>query len=781
MSGSAGRIISASSRPAVSANFTPMSTQISNAIVSSSDRATSGSSTAWLPTVVVYVPAVVVVMALREHRSEKETDISAHQWRRPGRACKSRGEERGAIGRCAEGDDATVSRSSRARLDRAPAGPFDPRLLHYARATRAYLILSIAVGGAAALLVIAEAWLIATIVAGAFLDHRGAASLRGPLLALLAVVSGRALLSWAAERAAFRASASAKSDLRQGAAARVAAFGPAGLDRRDTGQLTVLLTTGIDALDGYFSRYLPQVFLAVIVPVAIIGVVAGADWVSAVLIAVSVPLIPIFMALVGATTRDRTATRMRALQKLAGHFLDVVAGLPTLKVFGRAKAQARSIADVTDRYRTATMATLRLTFLSSLVLELLATVSVALVAVAVGLRLLGGNMGFHDALFVLVLAPEAYLPLRALGTHFHASADGLKAAEEIFDLIETPDGDGARGGVRADGTGIVIRGLDVTYPGRRLPAVHDFELVVQPGETVALTGPSGCGKTTVLSVVLGLRRPDAGIVRLGDVDLTEVDLDDWRRHLAWVPQRPHLFARSVAENVRLGRPDASDAHVSAALDAAGLTEAVRRLPYGVDTRLGDGGAGLSAGERQRLALARAFVRNAPLLLLDVPTGSVDNETEADVLAVIRELISGRTALIVAHRPALAALADRVVELPPAPVPSPASTGGRRSGKHVNDRPGRDAAHSRHCAARAAADHPRLAPWRRRHRRLDRAHGDVGLADLASRSAPGRGVPDAGHRRRPILRALAGVPAVRRTAGRARRGAARAVGPARPRL
>jgi ABC-type multidrug transport system fused ATPase/permease subunit len=223
--------------------------------------------------------------------------------------------------------------------------------------------------------------------------------------------------------------------------------------------------------------------------------------------------------------------------------------------------------------------------------------------------------------------------------------------------------------VRAGGPGIVLSGLEVTYPGRRLPAVHHFELVVRPGETVALTGPSGCGKSTVLSVVLGLHSPNGGAVSLGGVDLGEVDLDDWRQHLAWVPQRPHLFARTVAENVRLGRPDASDAHVAAALEAAGLSEVVRHLSRGADTRLGEGGAGLSAGERQRLALARAFVRNAPLLLLDEPTASLDNETEADVLGAVRELAEGRTAVIVAHRPALAALADRVVELPAALVPA----------------------------------------------------------------------------------------------------------------
>jgi len=546
-------------------------------------------------------------------------------------------------------------------------GALDPRLLRYAKTTRRFVGLAVAVGGATALLVVAQAFLIATIVAGAFIDHRSAASLRAPLVALLAVVAGRAALAWATERAAHRASASAKSELRLAATTRVAALGPRGLEGRSAGQLSVLLTTGVDALDGYFSRYLPQLFLAVIVPVTIIGVVAGADWVSAVLIAVSLPLIPLFMALVGAATKDRTAARMRSLQKLAGHFLDIVAGLPTLKVFGRAKAQARSIAAITDRYRAATMATLRLTFLSSLILELLATVSVALVAVAVGLRLLGGHMTFADALFVLVLAPEAYLPLRALGANYHASADGMKAAEEIFGLLDDPGAGPAGGSIRPTSVGIRIAGLDVTYPGRRVPALHDTDFVLEPGETVALTGPSGCGKSTLLAVVLGLLLPDAGSVMLGQVDLGDVDLADWRRRIGWVPQRPHLFARSVADNVRLGRPDASDDAVADALDAAGLTQVVRRLPRGADTTLGEGGAGLSAGERQRLALARAFVRDAPLLLLDEPTAGLDNETEADVLSAVRRLVTGRTALIVAHRPALAALADRVVELPAALV------------------------------------------------------------------------------------------------------------------
>jgi ATP-binding cassette subfamily C protein CydCD len=542
--------------------------------------------------------------------------------------------------------------------------------LHYAHTTRRFIVLAIVVGGATALLVVAQAWLIATVVNDAFFHHGSLTSLREPLGFLLAVIAGRAVLAWATERAAHRASASAKSELRHSATEHIAALGPTGLEHQDNGRLTVLVTTGVDALDGYFSRYLPQLFLAVIVPITIIAVVAGADWISAALIAVTVPLIPVFMGLVGLTTRDRTAARMRSLQRLAGHFLDVVAGLPTLKVFGRAKAQARAIAEVTDRYRVTTLATLRLTFLSSLILELLATVSVALVAVAVGLRLLDANMDFHAALFVLVLAPEAYLPLRALGANFHASADGMKAAEDVFELLEAPVGGRSAGATPPRDASIRISGLEVVYPGRRIPALQGADLIVEPGETVALTGPSGCGKSTLLNVILGLRRPSAGVVRLGGCDLEDLDFDAWRAGIGWVPQRPHLFARSVADNVRVARPGATDAEVSAALQAAGLATVVGRLPQGVDTRLGEGGAGLSAGERQRLALARAFVRDAPLLVLDEPTASLDAETEADVLQAVRRLAEGRTALIVAHRPALAALADRVIHLP---VPVAATT------------------------------------------------------------------------------------------------------------
>jgi thiol reductant ABC exporter CydD subunit len=549
------------------------------------------------------------------------------------------------------------------------SGPVDPRLLRHGRATRGYLLLTVALGIATAVLVVVRAWLIAEIVVGAAADGKGLAQLRTALVVLLAVVVARAAVAWYGDVAADRCSARVKSQLRGALAERVAHDAPSALSGQRTGDLVTLATRGIDALDGYFSRYLPQLVLAVIVPLTVLGVVASRDWLSALIIAVTLPLVPIFMVLIGTATRSHTDRQLRTLQQLSGHFLDVVAGLPTLKVFGRSKAQVTTIRAVTDRYRRATMSTLRLAFLSALVLELLASVAVALVAVSIGLRLLHGDVGFQTALLVLILAPEAYLPLRAVGTHFHASAEGLSAAEQVFTVLERPV---PRRGQRAEAPDparepLVVEDLRVDLPGRDRPALDGFRLELAPGEVVALTGPSGCGKSTLLSVLLGFVRPTTGTARVGDVDLADVDPEAWRRRVAWVPQRPYLFATSIEANVRLGRPDAPALDVDAAVAAAGLERVVAGLPAGLATVLGERGLGLSAGERQRVALARAFLRDAPLLLLDEPTASLDGEVEAEILAAVRRLAAGRTVLLVAHRPALAALADRIVTMDPARV------------------------------------------------------------------------------------------------------------------
>jgi thiol reductant ABC exporter CydD subunit len=547
----------------------------------------------------------------------------------------------------------------------------DQRLLRWGRAARIYLATTVLLGAVKALLLVFQAWLLATIVAGAFVDGKDLAQLAVPMVYLLAVFMVRSLVAWAQELAANKSSARVKSALRACLVRRASSLGPDGQVVGRTGDLATLAVRGLDALDGYYARYVPQVVLAVIVPFTVLVAVSTVDWVSAAIMVVTLPLVPIFMALIGMETQARTDRQLRALQLLAGHFLDVVTGLTTLKVFGRSRAQVSAIRSVADGYRQRMMAALRVTFLSSLVLELLSSVSVALVAVAIGLRLLNGHVSLRTALFVLVLAPEAYLPLRQLAAEYHASAEGTGAARQVFGLIDEP---APPRGSRTDipdpaQTGLVITSVTYTYPGREQPALDGATFDIRPGELVALTGPSGCGKSTLLAVLLGFLLPETGTVRLGGVDLSDLDPDEWRKRIAWVPQRPHLFAATVADNVRLGRPDASAAEIREAIDSAGLSRLVARLPEGVGTMLGERGAGLSAGERQRVALARAFLRDAPLLLLDEPTANLDGDTEAGVLEAIGRLARERTALIVAHRPSLMALADRVVDLSRVEVPA----------------------------------------------------------------------------------------------------------------
>ena len=537
--------------------------------------------------------------------------------------------------------------------------------MRYARTTRAYLIVSVLLGLATAALVIGQAWLLTRAIVDVFAEGRTVHDIQPLLVALAGVAVARGAVGWAQEAAAHRASAAVKAQLREQLVAHVTALGPAWLRGRRTSDVTVLATRGLDALDGYFARYLPQLVLAAIVPLTVLLVVMRNDLLSALVIALTLPLIPVFMVLIGRTTQRQQDRQWRTLEVLAGHFLDVVTGLPTLKVFGRAKAQADSIRRIGDDYRRATMRVLRVSFLSSLVLELLASLSVALVAVEIGVRLVEGSLTLFVGLFVLVLAPDAYLPLRLVGQHFHASQEGLAAAERVFEVLETPPPSAAGGPAPDVGAcRLVLDGVGVRHPDRSEPALAPLDLVVEPGETVALVGPSGSGKSTLLDVLLRFTEPSEGSVRLDDGaphDVLQLDLPTWRRQLAWLPQRPAFVAGTIADNVRLVAPRVDDAAVHDALARAGAGF-VDDLPDGMDTVLGDAGAGLSAGQRQRVALARVLVRRAPLVLLDEPTAGLDGRSEQVIIDAIRALSGTCTVLVVAHRPALVAVADRVVHV-----------------------------------------------------------------------------------------------------------------------
>ncbi|MDO8186954.1 thiol reductant ABC exporter subunit CydD [Conexibacter sp. JD483] len=554
------------------------------------------------------------------------------------------------------------------------APPVDPRLLRASRAARRQLATAAALAVAAAVLIVAQAVLLADVIASVFIDGATLHDVRWELVALVGAVAGRAAVAAGFELAGRAGAARVMSELRERLAEHLLVKRPLRPAER-TGELATTAVQGVDALEGYLAGYVPQLALAATVPLAVLGWVGLHDWVAALLLAISVPLLIVFMILIGRSAQTATEARFGALSLLGAHFLDVVRGLETLRAHNRDRAQEATIAAAGERYRVETMATLRVAFLSALVLELMAMIGTALVAAAVGVQLVEGVLTLQVGLAVLLLAPELFAPLREVGRQFHAGADGLAAAERIFAVLEEPAPastqempmvsvipsssfpmpDPGREPIRFEQVGFA-------HPGRERKVLDGFDLTLQPGELTALVGTSGAGKSTAAALLLRLIEPTAGRVSCGDADLRTVGLDGWRRQLAWVPQRARIFAGTVADNVRLADPGASDREVRRALAAAGAARFTTALPEGIETRVGDGGRPLSAGESQRIALARAFLRDAPLLVLDEPTAHLDAETAAAVESAIVRLAAGRTTLLIAHRPTLAARADRVVTL-----------------------------------------------------------------------------------------------------------------------
>lgn len=546
------------------------------------------------------------------------------------------------------------------------------RLLRYARSSRAFLVLAILVGTAIAVVVIVQARLLSGVIVDLTSGAASWADATPAVVGLALVFALRSMLNWFAETTAFRSAAQAKRELRASAEAAVLRGGEHGPAGTRPGEMAALLSRGIDGLDAYYAKYLPQLVLAVIVPLTILGVVLGSDLLSSVILAVTIPLIPLFLALIGMYTQSRVDRQWRVLGRLSGHFLDLVSGLPTLKAFGRAKAQERAIRAIGEEYRSSTMAVLRVSFLSSLVLELLATISVALVAVSVGLRLAEGQIEYRTALFVLLLAPEAYLPLRMVGQQYHSAAEGMGAAEQIFKVIESmPIDMDAQSGISGEIRELGVSEVTVSFGDHEALAAISF--TARAGEITALAGPSGAGKSTMLAAIMGLIEPTTGHVWLRADDLIEqssVSREVWLQQIGWVAQQPRLVSTSLAaqisirEAVTFGAPSASDVAVWSSLAEAGVADEFSIDGAGLDRLISVDGSGLSLGQAQRVALARAIIREPQILILDEPTAALDAHSESAVLQALQAAASkGAIVLVVAHRAAMLGVADQIVYVP----------------------------------------------------------------------------------------------------------------------
>jgi len=538
---------------------------------------------------------------------------------------------------------------------------FDKRLVQEVRPIWGYLLLTVGMGVGIALLAVAQAWFFSRVVAGVFLERATLSSVWDFLIIILLIIGLRAVLQWTSEISAHEAASSIKSSLRKRLMSHIVSLGPVYARGERTGEIITTVVDGIESLEEYFSKYLPQLLLSVGIPLLVLGFVFPLDWKSGIILLLTGPLIPVFMILIGKLAEKKSLQQFQSLSWMSAHFLDVLQGMTTLKVFGRAKDQTRVIERVSDSFRKDTLSVLRIAFLSALVLEFLATMSTALIAVAIGLRLVYGTLSFSAGLFLLLLAPEFYTPLRTLGLNFHAGMSGVSAAGRVFEILDHPlMSDGKQDQVLSSNFHILFQNVSLTYHLGETLALNGINLSLKHGEKIALVGPSGAGKTSIAELLLRFIEPTAGEIFVNEGSLKAISQENWRKQIAYVPQTPYLFAGSIAENIQFGRPSATMEEVKRAAQEASAHEFILNLPEGYDTLLGEGGSRLSGGQAQRIAIARAFLKDAYLLIMDEVTSGLDLESEHKVQQALQRLMKGKTVLIIAHRLSTVRQADRIL-------------------------------------------------------------------------------------------------------------------------
>lgn len=565
------------------------------------------------------------------------------------------------------------------------------QLRTFLKPSRVILTLTIVLGVLGAITTIVQMTILSEIVNAVFLARKGLAQVLLPLTLLLVAIVLRACLLWGREVTAQRAAIRLKTSLRERVFAHLLQLGPAWSTNERTGELAVVVNEGIERLDAYVSRYLPQLGLSIIVPLLILLVVWPIDWLSAVLLLITGPIIPLLMFLVGSYTEKRIQAQWATLSRMSAHFLDMMQGLTTLKIFGRSEAQQERIARISNQFRDKTLRVLRYAFLSGAVLEFMTAMSIGVIATTLGVRLLNSGIPFANAFLILLLTPEFYRPLQELGVQHHAAMEGQASAKRIFTILSTPLpaqpqlqtttpnapsqnvgptlAVGLVGDVGLDGTvgldGAItldITDLSYTYPGKERPALHSVTLQLPAHTCTALVGRSGAGKSTLVNLLMRFMDASTGTIAANNVPITALSSDEWRTYIALVPQRPYLFYGTVRENIHLARPDATDSEIMQAATLAGVTAFIDELPHGFDTQVGEQGMQLSAGQAQRVAIARAMLKNAPILILDEPASSLDPESEALIRQSLAILKRDRTVLVIAHRLNTIAQADRIAVL-----------------------------------------------------------------------------------------------------------------------